>query len=83
MSSEILGYVAMVSGIAAAVTISGDFGRRITGWAFAVFTVSSIAWVGVGIIDREPPLLIQNLVLTLINAFGIYRWLIRKKPDGA
>ncbi|MEQ8558913.1 MAG: hypothetical protein RIB03_11400 [Henriciella sp.] len=80
MSSEILGYVAMVSGIIAAITISGDFGRRITGWAFVIFTVSSIAWVAVGLLDEEPPLVIQNAVLTVVNVVGIYRWLIRTKP---
>ncbi len=79
--SDILGYVAMASGICAAVTISGDFGRKITGYAFVIFTVSSIAWVAVGLMDEEPPLIIQNAVLTFINAFGIYRWLIRKAPD--
>ncbi|WP_300389813.1 hypothetical protein [Henriciella sp.] len=80
MSSEILGYVAMVSGIIAAITISGDFGRRITGWAFVIFTVSSITWVAVGLLDEEPPLVIQNAVLTVVNVVGIYRWLIRTKP---
>lgn len=80
MTSEFLGYVAMATGIVAAVTISGDFGRRITGWAFVIFTISSIAWVAVGLMDDEIPLIIQNAVLTLINAFGIYRWLIRTKP---
>ena len=80
--NEILGYLAMTTGIIAAVTISGDFGRRVTGWAFVIFTVSSTAWVAVGLMDSEPPLVIQNAVLTGINAFGIWRWLIRKKPEG-
>lgn len=81
MASSVLGYIAMATGIIAAVTVSGNFGRRITGYAFVVFTVSSVGWVAVGLLDEEPPLIIQNVVLTLVNLFGIYRWLIRKKPQ--
>ena len=78
MPADWLGYLAMVTGIVAALTISADLGRRITGSAFIVFTVSSVSWVLVGALDNEPPLLIQNIVLTGVNLFGIYRWLIRK-----
>lgn len=81
MGSSVLGYIAMATGIVAAVTVSGNFGRKITGYAFIVFTVSSVSWVAVGALDQEPPLIIQNVVLTLVNLFGIYRWLIRKKPE--
>lgn len=83
MLSDWLGYLAMATGIVAAVTISADLGRRITGSAFIVFTVSSISWVLVGLLDDEPPLLIQNIVLTGVNLFGIYRWLIRSRNGKA
>ncbi len=78
--SDILGYLAMATGIVAAILVSANIGRRITGWAFVVFTVSSILWVAVGGLEGEPPLVIQNVVLTGVNVFGIYRWLIRKAP---
>lgn len=78
--SDTLGYIAMATGIVAAILVSANIGRRITGWAFVVFTVSSILWVAVGGLDGEPPLMIQNVVLTAVNIFGIYRWLIKKAP---
>ena len=74
---DALGYLAMATGIVAALTISADLGRRITGSAFLIFTISSVSWILVGVLDEEPPLLIQNIVLTGVNLFGVYRWLIR------
>lgn len=73
----------MASGIAAAIMVSIDAGRKITGWGFVVFTFSSISWIAVGVMEGEPPLSLQNVVLTGINLFGIYRWLIRKKKPAS
>jgi len=77
---EMLGYLAMVSGTIAAVMVSANIGRRVTGYGFVVFSVSSVIWVLYGLQDTETPLIIQNAVLTLINIIGIYRWLILKRP---
>lgn len=81
MSSP-LEWIAMASGIVAAIMISADLGRRITGYAFIVFAVSSSIWVAVALMGHEAPLMYQNLVLTVINFIGIYRWLILKKETG-
>lgn len=81
--SDFLSWFAMASGIAAAIMISIDAGRKITGWGFVVFTFSSISWITVGILDGELPLGLQNIVLTGVNLFGIYRWLIRKKKPAS
>lgn len=78
--SDTLGYIAMATGIVAAILVSANLGRRITGWAFVVFTISSVLWVAVGGLDSEPPLIIQNAVLTIVNVFGVYRWLFKKAP---
>jgi len=78
----VIEYSAMVTGVIAAITVSANLGRRITGAAFIVFTVSSLLWVLSGIQEAEGALIIQNVVLTGVNLFGIYRWLIHKAPDG-
>ena len=75
-----LGYLAMVTGIIAAVLVSANLSRKITGYAFIIFSVSSVVWVIVGLLKGEPPLVIQNIALTGVNLFGIYRWLIVKAP---
>lgn len=80
---DMLGWFAMASGIIAAVMVSIDAGRKVTGWGFVVFTASSLSWIVVGIGEGEPPLSLQNVVLTIINLVGIYRWLIRKKKPAS
>jgi len=77
---DVLGYTAMAAGVVAAVIISADLSRRATGYAFVLFAFSSVIWVAVGYLQGEPPILIQNVILTLVNVFGVYRWLILKKP---
>ena len=70
--SESLEWIAMGTGIVAAIMVSADLGRRITGFAFIVFAVSSTCWVVIGLSDDEAPLMYQNIVLTVINFIGIY-----------
>lgn len=77
---EILKWGASISGIVAAFMVSLDSGRRVTGWGFALFVFSSILWISGSLLDSDEPVLSQNLVLFGINIFGVYRYLIRKKP---
>lgn len=77
---DILKWFASISGIIAAFMVSLDNGRRVTGWGFALFVASSIAWISGALIQGEEALLSQNAVLFGINIFGVYRYLIRKKP---
>jgi hypothetical protein len=43
-----------------------------------VLTGASIIWIVIGYLTAEYALMVQNVVVTLINLFGIYRWLIWK-----
>ena len=71
-----LGYVAMTAGTLAAIMLSANSGRRVTGYGFVIFSISSITWVLYALQDGETPLILQNAVYTAINMFGVYRWLI-------
>lgn len=77
---DILKWAASISGIVAALMISLDLGRRVTGWGFALFVASSICWISGAFLSDDEPLWTQNLVLFCINVFGVYRYLIRKRP---
>lgn len=73
-------WFATLTGITGAIMVSANLGRRPTGFGFVVFTGSSVAWIIAGLMDNENSLVVQNGVLTAVNLFGIYRWLILKKP---
>ena len=81
--SAILEWFATIVGIVAALMVAGDFGRRITGIGFVLFTFASVAWISYGLVDEEGGLMTQNIVLFGINLLGVYRYLIRKRAPGA
>ena len=76
---EAIKWFASISGMIAALMVAWDHSRRITGFGFIVFVAASLAWIGSSAIEGEAPLAIQNVVLLVINLFGVYRYLIRKK----
>jgi hypothetical protein len=47
----------------------------VTGWGFVVFTIGSIAWALIGLWTGQSNLLWQNVVLFVVDAFGVWRWL--------
>lgn len=78
--TTVLKWAASGSGMIAAAMVSLDAGRRITGWGFAIFVASSICWIAGSVLTKDIALGTQNIVLFGINLFGVYRYLVRKKP---
>lgn len=77
-------WVAPLATTIAALMTASNLGSRITGYGFIVFTIGSLAWLTLGITTGQANLLWQNIVLTALNLFGIWRWLGRqaKIEDG-
>ena len=69
-----LKWAGTMTGIAAASLIALNI--SISGWGFAVFLVSSLSWGAAAFLMGETSLLLLQGVFTIINALGIYRWLI-------
>jgi len=78
--AELLEWYATISGVIAALMLAGDFGRRVTGYGFVLFCTMNIAWIAFAQMDDTGGLMWQNIILFFVNALGIYRYLIRKKP---
>ena len=78
-------WIATAATIAAACMTASNLGSRITGYGFAVFTIGSIAWLAVGLLTGQPALIWTNVVMTVLNLFGVWRWLGRqaKVEEGA
>lgn len=75
---EVLRWIASVITMGAGLVLAARVRPRLIGGAFVVLAIGSLIWVGVGYLNSEYALMAQNIVLTLINVFGIYRWLIWK-----
>lgn len=71
-------WVAPIATTIAALMTASNLGARITGYGFIVFTLGSIAWATLGIATGQANLLWQNVILTGLNLFGVWRWLGRQ-----
>jgi hypothetical protein len=82
---QLASWVATGTTILAACLTASNLGSRITGYGFIIFTLGSIAWFTTGYLTDQPALMWTNVVMTLLNLFGVYRWLGRqaKVEDGA
>ena len=69
-----------IGAIIAAAMIAGDFGRRVTGWGFVLFSVVSVVWVVSGLTAKDGmPIAVQNGILLLINVYGVWQFLLSPK----
>jgi hypothetical protein len=75
MIAELAGWIAPAATMLAAMLTAANLGPRPTGWGFVVFTIGSLAWSTVAISSGQTNLLLTNGVLTLVNLFGVWRWL--------
>jgi len=76
--ADILPWVATVATVAAAFMTASNLGSRITGFGFAVFTFGALCWIAVGVFTHQPALLWTNIVLLMLDIFGVWRWLGRQ-----
>ena len=76
--ADTISWVATIATVLAASMTASNLGSRMTGLGFAVFTVGSLCWIRVGILNHEPALVWTNLVLTALDLFGVWRWLGRQ-----
>ena len=83
--ADVIPWVATIATIVAASITAANLGSRITGYGFCVFLVGSLSWLAAGLTTGQPALTWTNAVLTLLNIFGIWRWLGRqtKVEEGA
>jgi hypothetical protein len=75
---DTLPWVATAATIIAASMTAANLGARITGYGFAVFTFGALCWIAVGAMTGQTALLWTNVVLTILDVFGVWRWLRRQ-----
>lgn len=72
-------WIAAVGTMIAAGLIAADLGRRATGWGFVLFCAVSITWIVSGMTTDAMPIAAMNAVLLLINAWGVWQYLLSPK----
>ena len=79
-TAEILEWYATVSGVIAAIMLAGDFGRRVSGFAFILFCTMNVAWILHAQTQPEGGgLMWQNGILFAVNLLGVYQYLLSAK----
>ena len=83
--ADAVSWIATAATIGAASMTAANLGSRITGYGFCVFLLGSLSWLLVGLLTKQPALIWTNGALTVLNVFGIWRWLGRqvKIEEGA
>lgn len=74
-----LEWIAAIGTMLAAGLIAADLGRRATGWGFVLFCSVSITWIVSGLTTDAVPIAAMNAVLLLINAWGVWQYLLSPK----
>jgi hypothetical protein len=77
----ILRTIAAVTTILAAALVAANLNARVTVAGFVIFIVASIAWMADGWVENKASLVIQNAVLLLINALGVWRWFPKAEKE--
>lgn len=76
--ADAISWVATIATVLAALMTASNLGSRATGFGFCVFTVGALCWIGVAGFAHQPALLWTNVVLFVVDLFGIWRWLGRQ-----
>ena len=75
----ITGWLASIATIVGGLTVALNLGSRVTGWGFAVLAFGSACWSLNAWQNSASSLLIANVTMALINGFGVWRWLGRRR----
>jgi hypothetical protein len=75
----VTGWLAAILTVLAGMTVAANLGTRVTGWGFVLFTIGSLCWALNAGLNGVTSLLLTNLAMAAINAFGVWRWLGRRR----
>ncbi|MGX7952545.1 hypothetical protein ACWPM1_08255 [Tsuneonella sp. HG249] len=74
-----LEWIAAIGTMVAAGLIAADLGRKVTGWGFVLFCAVAVTWIVSGLTSGAVPIAAMNGVLLLINAYGVWQYLLSPK----
>jgi hypothetical protein len=77
----ILRMFAAVTTVLPAALVAANLNARVTVAGFVIFIFASIAWMVDGWLESKASLVVQNVILLLINAIGVWRWFPKAEKE--
>ena len=74
-----LEWIAAVGTMIAAGLIAADLGRKVTGYGFVLFCAVAVTWIVSGLTSDALPIAAMNVILLVINAWGVWQYLLNPK----
>ena len=74
-----LEWIAAIGTVIAAAMLASDLGRRVSGFGFVLFCLVAVTWIVAGLTSDAMPIAAMNAVLLLINAWGVWQYLLSPK----
>ena len=74
-----LEWIAAIGTMLAAALVAADCGRKVTGGGFVLFCAVALMWVVSGLTSHALPIAAMNAILLLINAWGVWQYLLSRK----
>lgn len=74
-----LEWIAAIGTMLAAALVAADWNRRVTGAGFVLFCIVAVIWVVSGLASHALPIAGMNIILLLINAWGVWQYLLNPK----
>jgi hypothetical protein len=74
---ELIRWGAAILVIAASIMVAWGDPPRLVAWGFVTFCAASVTWIGAAVYEAKWALMTQNLVLLVVNIWGVRRWFRR------
>lgn len=75
---ETISWIATGATVLAALMTAANLGSRATGYGFAIFGFGALCWLTAAAFTHQPALMWTNIVLLVVDIFGVWRWLGRQ-----
>ena len=78
---EVLEWAGCLTGLGGASLLA--LNNRFSGWGFALFLVSNIAWIFFGMLTHATGMVVMQIGFTVTSLVGVWKWLIAGREQGA
>jgi|UniRef100_E6QWC3 hypothetical protein len=71
---EFLEWAGCITGLSGASLLAMN--NRYSGWGFALFLASNLAWIMFGLLTHATGMVVMQLGFTVTSMVGVWKWLV-------